>query len=94
MRRGHDVSTRHRRRRKIEKLFLGKKIDVLYRFIECCKCKNPSLNGLKGLVIDVSRNTLTVITVDGKIRTIIKDFCWYYVKIGDEIYLVNPRMIR
>ncbi len=79
---------------KRREVVLSKKINILYRFIECCNCKNPSLNGLKGLVIEITKNTIVILTVDGKVRRVLRDVCWYYVKIDDKIYLVNPRRVR
>jgi len=81
------------RRSSREDFSLSKKVNLLYKFVECCNCKNPSLNGLKGLVIEVTKNTLVILTIDGKIKRVLKSLCWYYVKVGDKIYLVSPRRV-
>ncbi|GEM_PF-927374 len=69
-------------------------IDVLYKIVECVKCRNSTLNGLKGLVIDETKNTIQILTIDGTVKTIIKEECWYYVYDKSRIYLINGIDLR
>ena len=81
------------RRKRKSSFTIPRKINILYKFIECVNCRNKSLEGLKGLVIEVTKNTLKILTIDNKVRTVIKDECWYYVKLGDKVYLVHWRQL-
>ncbi|OYT25741.1 MAG: ribonuclease P [Thermoprotei archaeon ex4572_64] len=72
----------------------SKCIDVLYKIVECVKCRNPTLNGLKGLVVSETKNTIQILTIDGTVKTIIKEECWYYVYDKSRIYLINGTNLR
>lgn len=85
---------RKRRSQEASLIFSNRKISLLYRFVECTNCRNKSLEGLKGLVIDETKNTLKILCIDGKIRTVIKNVCWYYVKINNKVYLIPPSRVK
>lgn len=59
------------------------KTELIGKNIKIIKSNNKSLIGLKGFVIDESKNLLSVET-NGKIRKIIKDQCIFDVE-GKEI---------
>ncbi len=48
--------------------------------LRVARSKNRSLEGIQGQVIDETKNTLTVKTVDGKTKKIIKDQSTFTVK--------------
>lgn len=70
------------------------KSSILYKFVECVNCKSKDVNGIKGLVIDETKNTVIILTIDGKIKTIIKSICWFYVHVNDKIYLIPGKRIN
>lgn len=68
---------------------------LLFRVISTVNCKNETLNGIEGIVIDETRNTVKVLTTTGSLKTIIKEDCWFYINDGDCTYLVpGHRLIR
>ncbi len=71
-----------------------RKISLLYKFVECVNCKNKDLEGIRGIVIEETKNTLKILCIDGKIRIIIKNQCWYYVKQRDMIFLIPPARLK
>ena len=66
---------------------------LLFRFVETVNCRNRSLNGIEGMVIDETAKTIRVLTPSGSVKTIIKEDCWFYVSIGNCTYLVNGRKL-
>ncbi|WP_054857284.1 ribonuclease P protein subunit [Vulcanisaeta sp. JCM 16159] len=66
---------------------------LLFRFIETINCRNESLNGISGVVIDETTKTIKVLTLTNSIKVIIKEDCWFYVSIGNCTYLVNGRKL-
>ncbi len=85
------MPSKKRKRRKQAK---KRKISLLYKFVECVNCKNRYLEGIRGIVIEETKNTLKILCVDGKVRTIIKNQCWYYVKQDNKLFLVPPSRLR
>ncbi len=81
------------RHRKIKKRKILRKIDILYKFVECVACRNKYCNGIKGLVVDKYEDTIEILTIFGDIVKIRVDECWYYVRIKNFEYLINPRQI-
>ncbi len=72
---------------------IPRRLNILYRFVECIDCKNSYCNGIKGLVIEVSRTNLKILTIFGNIVIIPLQECRYYVRIGNREVLINPRQI-
>ena len=66
---------------------------LLFKFIETINCRNESLNGVSGIVIDETAKTIKVLTLTGSIKVIIKEDCWFYVNINDCTYLINGRKL-
>ncbi|MGC8606668.1 MAG: ribonuclease P protein subunit [Vulcanisaeta sp.] len=66
---------------------------LLFKFIETVNCRNKSLNGVSGIVIDETAKTIKVLTLTGSIKVIVKEDCWFYVNINNCTYLVNGRRL-
>ncbi|WP_054855921.1 ribonuclease P protein subunit [Vulcanisaeta sp. JCM 16161] len=66
---------------------------LLFKFIETVNCRNDSLNGISGIVIDETAKTIKVLTLTGSIKVVIKEDCWFYVDINNCTYLVNGRRL-
>jgi ribonuclease P protein subunit POP4 len=72
----------------------NKDYNVFGRTITTTKCRNESLNGIHGIVIEETANTVKVLTLTGSIKTVIKEDCWFYVDIGNCTYLISGRKLR
>jgi len=84
-----------RKRRRVERRTIPRKLNILYRFVECVNCRNRYCNGIKGLVIDVSKTNIKILTIFGDIVIIPLDECMYYVRIRNKLeFLINPRQIE
>ncbi len=68
-------------------------LDVLYKFVECVRCSNQSLNDIKGVVVEERRNAIVILTINGALKTVVKSACWFYVRVGDTVYLVSGTKI-
>ncbi|MGC8542674.1 MAG: ribonuclease P protein subunit [Vulcanisaeta sp.] len=66
---------------------------LLFKFITTTKCRNNSLDGINGIVIDETANTIKVLTLTGSVKTIIKEDCWFYVNVDGCTYLINGRKL-
>ncbi len=66
---------------------------LLFKFIETVNCRNESLNGVSGVVIDETAKTVRILTMTGSIKTIIKEDCWFYVDVGNCTYLISGRRL-
>lgn len=60
--------------------------------IEIVKAENPSLIGIKGKVIDESKNTLTIET-QNKIKKILKDQATFNIELKDHIVQVEGKLL-
>lgn len=68
---------------------------LIFKMVSTVNCRNESLNGIEGMVIDETRNTLKVLTLTGSVKTIIKEDCWFYVDDGKCTYLIpGYRLIK
>lgn len=65
-----------------------RKKQVLFKVISTIDCRNKSLDGIEGIVIEETKKTLKVLTLTGSIKTIIKEDCWFYVNDGPCTYLM------
>lgn len=54
-------------------------------YIEVIQSKNPSLVGHKGIVMKETENTLVIISVDNRLRTLLKADCIFNLYV-DEHY--------
>ncbi|WP_054842667.1 ribonuclease P protein subunit [Vulcanisaeta distributa] len=66
---------------------------LLFKFVETVNCRNGSLNGISGIVVDETAKTIKVLTPTGSVKTIIKEDCWFYVNINNCTYLINGRKL-
>jgi len=82
-----------RGRRRTKKSRIPHRLNILYRFVECVDCRNRYCNGIKGLVIDVTKTNIKILTIFGDIVIIPIDECRYYVRINNREFLVNSRQI-
>lgn len=60
--------------------------------IEIVKAKNPSLIGIKGKIIDESKNILTIET-QNKIKKILKDQATFNIELKDHIVQVEGKLL-
>jgi len=85
-------SKKHRRS---TRSIIPRKLNILYKFVECVNCRNKYCNGIKGLVIEVSKTNIKILTIFGDIVIIPLEECMYYVRISDKKeILINPRQIE
>ncbi|WP_069807852.1 ribonuclease P protein subunit [Vulcanisaeta thermophila] len=61
---------------------------IIFKVVSTVNCRNRDANGIEGIVIEETRNTIKVLTMTGSVKTIIKEDCWFYVNDGDCTYLV------
>ncbi len=69
------------------------KEELIGNQIEVIKSKNKSLEGIKGKIIDETKNTLTIKT-NSKIKKIIKNQTIMKIKIKNKILQVNGKEIQ
>lgn len=60
--------------------------------IEIVKAKNPSLIGIKGKIIDESKNILTIET-QSKIKKILKDQATFNIELKDHVVQVEGKLL-
>lgn len=60
--------------------------------IEIVKAKNPSLIGIKGKIIDESKNILTIET-QNKIKKILKDQATFNIELKDHVVQVEGKLL-
>ncbi len=84
---------RRKKLKRIKKKGVIRRVNILYKFIECIFCKNRYCNGIKGLVIGTDKDIIEILTIFGDIVKIKKSECWYYVRLGNIEYLLNPRQV-
>ena len=60
--------------------------------IEIVKAENPSLVGIKGKIIDESKNTLTIET-QNKIKKILKDQATFNIELKDHVVQVEGKLL-
>ncbi len=83
------------KKRRKDSYRIPRKVSILYKFIECVNCRNRYCNGIKGLVIEVTKTNIKILTIFGDIVIIPLDECMYYVRISDKReILINPRQIE
>lgn len=69
-------------------------IEIFGKVVTTTRCRNKYLDGIQGIVIEETTNTIKVLTLTGSIRTIIKEDCWFYIDIGNCTYLINGYKLR
>ena len=60
--------------------------------IEIVKAENPSLVGIKGKIIDESKNTLTI-EAQNKIKKILKDQATFNIELKDHVVQVEGKLL-
>lgn len=65
--------------------FIGLKIEVM-------NSKNHSLNGLKGVVVDETKNTL-IIETDNGLKSLLKSQIHFGFKINETKYIIDGKKI-
>ncbi|BDR92611.1 ribonuclease P protein subunit [Vulcanisaeta souniana] len=66
---------------------------LLFRFITATRCRNESLNGIGGIVVEETAKTIKILTLTGAVKVLIKEDCWFYVDVDNCTYLVNGRKL-
>ncbi len=60
--------------------------------VEIVKAKNPLLIGIKGKVVDETRNTMTI-KYKNKMRKILKDQAVFNIKVENKIFQVDGKLL-
>ncbi len=61
--------------------------------IEIVKSKNPTLIGVKGKIVDETKNTIKI-KENGKIKTILKNHVTFHIHKNDRIYEIDGKMLN
>lgn len=62
--------------------------------VELVDCSNSNMNGLRGLVIDHTGNTIRLLTETGRVLVIPINSCRYYIWLNNCLRLITPRGLR
>ena len=71
-----------------------KKGELIGKSIEIIDSKNKANIGLKGIIIDETRNTLQIKTKEGKKKMLIKEDITFVMKINNEEFMIKGDEIR
>ncbi len=67
------------------------KQELIGLHVEIIESKNKSLVGMKGRIVDETKNTITI--EDGRERTIMKSQIKMKTRIGDKEYVIDGRIL-
>lgn len=59
---------------------------------EIVKAKNPSLVGIKGKIIDETKNTITIKQKE-KMKKILKEQAVLNLKVGNKVFQINGKLL-
>ena len=62
--------------------------------VELIDCRNSNINGLRGLVVNHTEDTISLLTETGRVLTIPIDSCRYYVWFENCTRLMTHRELR
>lgn len=63
-------------------------------YVQLVDCRSISMNGIGGLLVGYTANTIKILTEGGRVITIPMSWCKYYVSIDRCMYLVSYRKLR
>ncbi len=67
--------------------FIGLRVEII-------EAKNPSLVGLKGKIIDETKNTITIETKDKETKKIIKNQVTFKTKIKEKTFIIKGEVLQ
>lgn len=60
--------------------------------VQITKAKNPSLVGMRGKIIDETKNTMTI-KKDSKMKKILKDQVIFNIEVGNKVFQVDGKLL-
>mmetsp|Transcript_3075 Transcript_3075/g.6013 ORF Transcript_3075/g.6013 Transcript_3075/m.6013 type:complete len:197 (-) Transcript_3075:40-630(-) len=73
---------------------LALQLDMTGSLVEVVRCRDPSMVGLRGIVVRDGKNAFTVITEENQLKTIIKRLCTISYTIGELQIICQSHAIR
>jgi ribonuclease P protein subunit POP4 len=60
--------------------------------VEIVKAKNPSLIGIKGKIVDETKNMITI-KQDSEMKNVLKDQAVFNIEIGNKIFQIDGKLL-